>query len=372
MIKKTLLLLLLLYSPNAYSREAYISVDMTTNNILANKYDKELRYPASLTKLMTLYLTFDAIDKGILNEEEILIVSKKATRQPAVKLWLQAGEKIKVKDAIKYLAIASSNDVATVLSENLVRGSEKEFSILMTKAAKNMNMNQTEFKNASGLPNREQQTSARDICLLSLSIYKYFPKMSEIFSKKNFIYKGKTYNNTNKLLGKYEGLTGVKTGYTNASGYNLISSAERDNHKVMAVIIGSSSSNARFDKMTNLLDYSFKKLEQTNFTMSFEEYLKSIKTSKTKIKYNPKIKYNSKIESGIQVGAFSILQNAEMQKIKLQNILDNIGRHNKINIERDKINSKTIYKVKIKTIDINESNVIKNILKNKNFESYIY
>ena len=202
---------LILSSSVTFTKKAAIVIDFDTKEVLFEVNANTKNYPASLTKIMTLYILFDQIEKGLMTFNTKLKVSKIASSRSPSKLYLEAGSYIKVEDAIMALIIKSANDVATVVAEN-ISGTEKEFAKLMTKYARNLGMANTTFKNASGLPNRAQLTTARDISTLSHALISNFPEEYKLFSKQKFTYNGKTYKTHNKLMLSYEGADGIKTG----------------------------------------------------------------------------------------------------------------------------------------------------------------
>lgn len=242
--------------PAAAAPKAMLVADMDSGLVLYQENGTAINYPASLTKLMTLYLAFDALDKGRLTKDQNLIISTRAAGQPAVKLGLKPGEKISVETAIKALIIRSANDVAVVLSENL-KGDEGDFSETMTRIASEIGLKQTNFQNASGLPNDDQTSSARDIALLAIAIYKHFPQYFDYFAARAFEYNGKTYSTHNDIVKTYPGATGMKTGFTNKAKYNLAASARRDNVNLVAIVLGADNSTERLNYATRLLDYGF-------------------------------------------------------------------------------------------------------------------
>ena len=193
---------------------------------------------------MTLYIVFDYINKGKLTYDSQLSVSKYCRFKITKQTLFRSRIKYKVRDAINALIIKSANDVATVVSEN-ISGSEKEFAKLMTSYAKNLGMNNTTFKNASGLPNRAQLTTARDIAKLSHALISNFPEEYKLFSKTKFTYKGKTYKTHNKLMLSYDGADGIKTGYIKASGFQLAFSAVRDDKRLIGIIFGGDTGSQR-------------------------------------------------------------------------------------------------------------------------------
>ena len=236
---------------------AVLVADMDTGRVLYQENANQLNYPASLTKIMTLYLTFDALEHGRLNLDDYLIVSQSAANAEPVKLGLPAGSKIRVEDAIKAVAVYSANDVARVLAENLKGGQEESFATLMTRVAREIGLSNTNFENSSGLPNDDHMSTARDIALLSMAVYKHFPKYWHFFGIKSWTYNGKTYTNGNRLLSSFNGCDGMKTGYTKKSKYSLVATAHRDNRHVMSVILGAENKDVRANVAAQMLTKGF-------------------------------------------------------------------------------------------------------------------
>ena len=242
---------------SAHAKYASFIINENTKRIYHNANADTRNYPASLTKIMTLYLVFDALKSKKISMATKFKVSKRATRQPPSKLNLSAGSKITVRNAILALVTKSANDVATVIAENLGK-SERNFAKLMTRKAKKLGMTRTTFKNASGLPNRSQLSTARDMATLGMAIRKNHPKFFKLFKTKSFIYKGIKYTNHNNLLGSYSGTDGIKTGYTNASGFNLVASVERNGQRIIGVVFGGKKARSRDKHMVTLLNKYFK------------------------------------------------------------------------------------------------------------------
>ena len=236
---------------------AALVANMDTGRVLYSENANELNYPASLTKIMTVYLTFDALEHGRLHLDDYLIVSNVAAAASPVKLGLPAGSKITVEDAIKAVTVMSANDVARVLAENLKGGKEGNFADLMTRVATEIGLSQTNFENSSGLPNDDHLSTARDIALLSMAVYKHFPQYWKYFGIKTWTYNGKTYTNGNRLLATYPGCDGMKTGFTNKSKYSLVATAARGGTHLMAVVLGAESKDVRADTATRLLNRGF-------------------------------------------------------------------------------------------------------------------
>ena len=211
---------------------------------------------------MTLYLTFDALEHGRLHLDDYLIVSNAAANAEPVKLGVPAGSKITVDDAIKAVAVHSANDIARVLAENLKGGKEGNFASLMTRVAREIGLSRTNFENSSGLPDDDHLSTARDIALMSMAVYKHFPQYWKYFGIKTWTYGGKTYTNGNRLLGVYPGCDGMKTGYTNKSKYSLVATAKHGNKHLMAVVLGAEDKDVRAAVATNLLNRGFAMVEK--------------------------------------------------------------------------------------------------------------
>jgi D-alanyl-D-alanine carboxypeptidase len=243
----------------AQARYASIVVDADTGQVLHAVNADTRNYPASLTKMMTLYLVFEALEKGTLTLDQRLPVSKRAAGMPPSKLGVDAGDSITVEDAILALTTKSANDVAVVVAEAL-GDTEIAFAKLMTQRAKDLGMSRTTFRNASGLPNRAQKSTARDMMRLALALMADYPQYYHYFSATAFQYNGRTYRNHNHLLKSYEGTDGIKTGYTRASGFNLVSSVERDGRRIIAVVFGGKTARSRDRHMVKLLDRGFTRL----------------------------------------------------------------------------------------------------------------
>lgn len=246
---------------SAQARYASIVIDAESGKVLHARNADTRNYPASLTKIMTLYLLFDALDRGRVTLGTPFKVSRRASGQAPSKLGLKVGQTIRVRDAILALVTKSANDVATVVAENLAT-TEIEFAIRMTDKARELGMNRTSFRNASGLPNRRQRSTARDMATLAVAIQRDFPQYYALFSTKRFTYKGRTHRNHNKLLGRYKGVDGIKTGYIRASGFNLVASAERNGRRLVGVVFGGRAPKSRDRHMAKLLDSGFKKATQ--------------------------------------------------------------------------------------------------------------
>lgn len=234
-------------------RYAAVVVDAETGDVLFSRRGDSLRYPASITKVMTLYLTFEALSTGRLSPDDRVVISPRAAAQSPTKLGLPAGASLSVSEAMQALAIKSANDVAVALAEKLGEGSERRFAAMMTLRARELGMVNTHFVNASGLPDSRQVTTARDLAILSRAVLRDFPQHYALFSQQSFTFQGRQMNNHNGLLWRMPGADGLKTGFTSASGYNLAVSAVRGNRRLIAVVLGGPSNARRNAKAESLL-----------------------------------------------------------------------------------------------------------------------
>jgi len=250
---------------NTPSIAAAIVVDMNSGTILHAQAADTPRHPASLTKMMTMYVLFGYLRAGNLKMESDLTVTPFAASQAPTKLGLKPGATIKVSDAVKALVTQSANDAAVVIAENLA-GSEENFARLMTDTGRRIGMKTTVFRNASGLPNDEQVTTARDMAILAAHLIHDYPDYYSVFETRYFTFKGRKYRNHNKLLFGYKGTDGIKTGYTRASGFNLTASVHRGNKHLVAVVLGGRTGSQRDTAMRSLLDKNFAAASDTKPT----------------------------------------------------------------------------------------------------------
>lgn len=257
-IAKIFFLLLVSQTALASRHFAAVVIDADTGRVIHETEAAQRWYPASLTKVMTLYMTFAAIESGRLSLHDILTVSKHASVQPSSRLGLRNGQTISVENAIMAVTTRSANDAAVLLAETL-GGTEEHFASMMTHQAHQLGMSSSSFQNASGLPDEGQISSARDLAILSQALIRDFPGYYPYFSMTEFGYKGRVLPNTNRILKTYPDADGMKTGFTCGSGYNLIASAKRNGHRVIGVILGAHSSAERFAQMGNLLDLGFER-----------------------------------------------------------------------------------------------------------------
>ena len=233
-----------------------IVIDANTGRVLHEENADALRHPASITKVMTLYMLFEQLEAKRLRLDSDLDVSAYAARQQPSKLGLKAGSTITVQDAILSLVTRSANDSAVVIAE-AIAGDSNSFARLMTSKARALGMSRTTFKNPNGLPDPQQVTTARDLATLGRAIQERFPRYYEFFETRSFTYRGVPIRNHNRMLGRIEGVDGIKTGYTNASGFNLLTSVKRDGRYVVAVVLGGTSGASRDNRMAQLITSEF-------------------------------------------------------------------------------------------------------------------
>jgi D-alanyl-D-alanine carboxypeptidase len=231
---------------------ASIVVDAKSGEVLYAKRADSPRYPASITKVMTIYLAFEAMAAGRVKGSDMITVSPRAAAQPPTKLGLRAGDRISLDDALRSMATKSANDMAVAVAEHL-GGSEQRFATMMTLRAKELGMQNTRFVNASGLPDSRQISTARDLAILSRATMRDYPQYYRLFSTDNFQYRGQSLRNHNGLLRSMAGVDGIKTGFTNASGYNIAVSAVRDNRRLITVVLGAPSTASRNNNAQGLM-----------------------------------------------------------------------------------------------------------------------
>lgn len=238
------------------ARYAAIVVDAESGEVLFARHADSRRYPASITKVMTLYLAFEALAEGKIKLDDVITVSPHAASQPPSKLGLAAGQTITVDDAMRATSVRSSNDMAMALAEH-ISGSQDRFAAQMTLKARELGMTQTRYVNPNGLPDARQLTSARDLAILARAVMRDYPQYYSYFGLQDWAYNGRDYRNTNGLLRDGQGYDGMKTGYTNASGYNLAASAVRDGRRIVTIVLGGRSTASRNAHVAALMDTGF-------------------------------------------------------------------------------------------------------------------
>jgi len=248
-------------SPTDPSKDAALIIDGETGKVLYERNAEASRHPASLTKMMTLYLLFDALHKGQMTLATPMKVSHHASVQAPTKLYLKPGDTIDVDDAIKAIVVRSANDVAVTIAEAL-GGTEDQFALMMNAEAQKLGMTGTFYHNASGLPDPRQISTARDLALLARHLAYDFPQYFHYFSTPSFSFRGRTYQTHDNLIGYYNGADGIKTGYTGASGFNLVSSVVRDRVHLIGVVMGGRTAHRRDNEMMRLLDTAFTSVDK--------------------------------------------------------------------------------------------------------------
>lgn len=256
---------------------AHFVMDANTGKVLAAENADTKNYPASLTKMMTLYLTFEALHDGRLTWNQRVTMSRRAAAVIPSKLWVKAGTTFTVREAVYGMIVKSANDMAEGMGDHL-GGSQAKFAQMMTRKARHLGMTSTVFRNASGLPNKAQVTTARDMAKLGLALQRDFPEEYKLFATRSFKFRGKTINGHNRLLSRYQGVDGIKTGYTNASGFNLVSAVNHNGRSVVSVVLGGRTSRSRDNQMVSLLDRTLPKASRGNES---RELIASASTSRT-------------------------------------------------------------------------------------------
>ncbi len=350
---------------------AALVADMDSGTVLYSENANVPNYPASLTKIMTLYLTFNALEHGRLHLDDYLIVSNAAAAAEPVKLGLPAGSKIKVEDAIKAVAVHSANDVARVLAENLKGGKEGNFASLMTQVATEIGLSNTNFENSSGLPDDDHLSTARDIALLSVAVYKHFPQYWKYFGIKSWNYNGQTYTNGNRLLTSYAGCDGMKTGFTNKSKYSLVATAQRDGHHLIAVVLGAENKDVRASVATSLLNRGFKMLENNAAPVMVNTPTPPIQNTQPANENNPFVKYATKTigklqpgMSGVQFGAFSSYDAAARQA---KNVEKTLGVKPEIEPA-----SGGLFRVRVNNVSESTAQNMRNAATSAGIDSYVF
>ncbi|MET3965086.1 MULTISPECIES: D-alanyl-D-alanine carboxypeptidase [Bradyrhizobium] len=257
-------------SDSSSPKFASIIVDGNSGSVLQATSPDGIRHPASLTKIMTLYLLFERLESGRMKLDTEMPVSQHAADQDPTKLNLRAGQTIRVEDAIKGLVTRSANDAAVVIAE-AIGGDEDDFAQMMTRKARSLGMSKTVYRNANGLPNDEQVTTARDQATLGRAIQERFPRYYRYFATSTFNWRGQSIRNHNHLLGSVEGVDGIKTGYTRASGFNLVTSMRRGNRHLIGVVLGGRSGGSRDATMRNLLAENLEKGATTHTVVAVTE-----------------------------------------------------------------------------------------------------
>lgn len=346
---------LFVFDNPAAARYASIIVDAESGKVLHASNPDRRRYPASLTKMMTLYMLFDAIDRGKLKINQRLKVSRRAQGMAPSKLGLKRGQTIRVKDAILALITKSANDVAVVVAET-IGGTEVKFARMMTEKAKAIGMQKTRFRNASGLPNRRQVSTARDMATLARRLIDDFPQFYHYFGTQKFSYKHRTYSNHNKMLRAYPGVDGIKTGYIRASGFNLVASTKRYGRRLIGVVFGGQSAQSRDRHMRRLFEraYALVPKTRTDYPRSTAEALEKTAPRKTQLVKAAvaatgarKLSPDRVRRWSIQVGAFSQSAAARLAAYGAAGRLQGVAQHGRVAIVMHEKDRARLYRAQI-------------------------
>ncbi|MBW9066660.1 D-alanyl-D-alanine carboxypeptidase [Agrobacterium pusense] len=269
--------ILSLHASPAQAGYAHFIMDANTGKVLAARNADVLNHPASLTKMMTLYLTFEALHAGKLRWDQKITMSKNGASVIPSKLYVRQGQTFTVREAVYGMIVKSANDMAEGMGDHL-GGSEARFAEMMTRKARQLGMTKTVFRNASGLPNKSQVTTARDMAKLGLALQRDFPKEYGLFATQSFNFRGKRIRGHNNLMYRYQGMDGIKTGYTNASGFNLVSAVNHNGRRVVGVVLGGKTARSRDAQMAALLD---KAVPQASRGRNTEQLVASANVSRT-------------------------------------------------------------------------------------------
>jgi D-alanyl-D-alanine carboxypeptidase (penicillin-binding protein 5/6) len=296
------------------ARYAAIVVDAQSGEVFYAQRADSARYPASLTKIMTLYMAFDALAHGTLKPTDQITMSARAASQAPVKVYLKPGDTIDVDTAMRLIALYSANDLAVALAEK-VGGTEERFAAMMTIRAQDLGMTQTRFVNANGLPDPRQLSSARDLAILARAVMRDYPQYYDYFNLPSQEFRGRTYVNHNPLRGM-QGVDGMKTGYTNAAGYNLVASGVQNGHRLIAVMLGGSNKTQRREHVTALMNTGFEIIARRNRGEKIEvaqnEFTRAM-DAEARIPAGPQ-PYTILADNGQTVGGNSPLSDAQLRE----------------------------------------------------------
>ncbi|MCZ7486619.1 D-alanyl-D-alanine carboxypeptidase [Rhizobium rhizogenes] len=269
--------ILSLQASPAQAGYAHFIMDANTGKVLASRNADVLNHPASLTKMMTLYMTFEALHAGRIRWDQKIKMSKNGAAVIPSKLYVRQGQTFTVREAVYGMIVKSANDMAEGMGDHL-GGSEARFAEMMTRKARQLGMSKTVFRNASGLPSKSQVTTARDMAKLGLALQRDFPKEYDLFAMESFSFRGKRIRGHNNLMYRYRGMDGIKTGYTNASGFNLVSAINDNGRRVVGVVLGGKTARSRDAQMAALLD---KAVPQASRSRNTEQLVASANVSRT-------------------------------------------------------------------------------------------
>lgn len=360
----------------AAAKYTSILIDAETGQVLAETNADAKTYPASLTKVMTLYVTFEEMRAGRLTPKTKLAVSNHAASQSPSKLGLKRGESITVEQLILGMVTKSANDAACVLAEGIA-GSESEFAERLTRTAGKLGMAATQFRNASGLPDRKQVTTARDMAIMARAVIRDFPEYYHYFSTESFKYKGLVHRNHNKMLKTYPGMDGLKTGYIRASGFNLIATAKRDGQRLIGVIMGGHSPVSRNAQMKRLLNAGF--LKQTTRLAAIDgkpspasvaqaqeaPAAKPVTPPAATVAANPP---SADPDWGIQVGAFSRFATAHLAATRAARNAPRLLSRGKVSIDSAGQGGGTVYRARLMGLSESRARKACEVLAAKDFD----
>ncbi len=257
-------------SPPPVSGKAHVLMEYHSGDILAQSNADEQREPASLTKLMTAYVAFSALEDGAVSLDDEIIVSERAWRMPGSRMFIEVNTRVPLRELLKGMIIQSGNDASVAIAEH-VAGSEESFVQMMNATASALGMNNSRFANSTGMPDPEQLVTARDIATLARALIRDFPDNYDWYSQREFTYNGIQQHNRNRLLWRDESVDGLKTGYTSGAGYSLVSSAERNDMRLISVVLGARGDQARVSDSQSLLNYGFRFFESHPLYAAGEE-----------------------------------------------------------------------------------------------------
>ena len=347
----------------AQAKYASLVIDARTGEVLHEINADTRNYPASLTKMMTLYMLFEALEDGRLRMDDRIMMSRRAANQPPSKLGIKPGRTLNVEDAIRALAVKSANDVAAAVSEHL-GGTERQFALLMTAKARSLGMSNTTFRNASGLPHRGQMSTARDMSKLARALLLHFPHRYHYFSEPKFKYANKTYKTHNQLLTNYEGTDGIKTGYIRASGFNLVASVKRGEKRLIGVVFGAKNSKTRNRHMVKLLDKGWAKVDP-NMAVAMAESKQQHAKSGEPVSGKS---VSGKAVWGVQIGAYKTYDPAYAIAVKAVGIAPLYLADGDIDVAPlEKKNGRVLYRGRIMGISKTQAYRACKFLKKKKF-----
>jgi len=325
--------------------KAYVLMDFDSGMILASTNKDLTLPPASITKMMTAYLAFTELNENNISLSEDVLVSKKAWKTGGSKMFIEVGKKIKLKDILQGVITVSGNDASVALAEH-ISGDENTFAIYMNQMAKNIGLANTNYTNATGLPNDNLYTTAEDIALLSRSLILNFPDLYKLYSTKSFKFNDIKQYSRNKLLFIDDNVDGIKTGFTNAAGYCLASSAKRDNRRLITVVMGAPTPDVRIQSSRTLLEYGFR------FFETHKLFKKDIEISKARVYGGDK----SEVKFGVNQDSSVTIPRRQKKNLKYQYVIDKqltapINQNETIGFMHVKLNDEIIQTYKLTALE---------------------